>query len=80
MYKRPDLIILDIRGNVDTRVRKALAAEGDYDAIALAYAGLERLGRTDVISEVLDFEDMLPAPGRGRLPCRPATTPPCCKR
>lgn len=67
LYKRPDLIILDIRGNVDTRVRKALAAEGDYDAIALAYAGLERLGRTDVISEVLDFEDMLPAPGQGAI-------------
>ncbi|MFN8449084.1 MAG: hydroxymethylbilane synthase [Anaerolineae bacterium] len=55
LHKRPDLRILDIRGNVDTRVRKALAAEGDYDAIALAYAGLERLGRTDVISEVPDF-------------------------
>ncbi len=66
-HKRPDLTILDIRGNVDTRIRKALADDGEYDAIALACAGLERLGRTDVISEVLAFEDMLPAPGQGAI-------------
>lgn len=67
LNKRPDLTILDIRGNVDTRVRKALAADGDYDAIVLAYAGLQRLGREDVISQVLDFEVMLPAPGQGAI-------------
>lgn len=67
LYKRPDLKMLDIRGNVDTRIRKALDANGDYDAIVLAYAGLERLGYTDVVSQILDFEDMLPAPGQGAI-------------
>lgn len=67
LFKRPDLKIRDIRGNVDTRIRKALAADGDYDAIVLAYAGVERLGRTDIITEVLDFDDMLPAPGQGAI-------------
>lgn len=67
LHKRPDLTILDIRGNVDTRVRKALASDGEYDAIVLAYAGLDRLGHADAISEILDFEDMLPAPGQGAI-------------
>ncbi|MBZ0274744.1 MAG: hydroxymethylbilane synthase, partial [Anaerolineae bacterium] len=60
LHKRPDLQLLDIRGNVDTRIRKALAVDGDYDAIVLAYAGLDRLGFTDVVSQILDFDDMLP--------------------
>jgi hydroxymethylbilane synthase len=67
LHKRPDLKILDIRGNVDTRIRKALAVDGDYDAIMLAYAGLERLDRMAVVTQVLDFEDMLPAPGQGAI-------------
>ncbi len=67
LHKRPDLNMLDMRGNVDTRVRKALDPNGDYDAIVLAYAGLERLGKIDVISEVLNVEDMLPAPGQGAI-------------
>jgi hydroxymethylbilane synthase len=67
LHKRPDLKMLDIRGNVDTRIRKALDVDGDYDAIVLAYAGLERLGYQNVISEVLDFADMLPAPGQGAI-------------
>ncbi|UCH83081.1 MAG: hydroxymethylbilane synthase, partial [Candidatus Latescibacterota bacterium] len=54
-------------GNVDTRIRKALDANGIYDAIVLAYAGLERLGRLDVVAEVLDRDLMLPAPGQGAL-------------
>ncbi|MCQ3932577.1 MAG: hydroxymethylbilane synthase [Chloroflexi bacterium] len=66
-YLRPDLKTIDIRGNVDTRIQKALAEDGDYDAIVLAYAGLERLGRLEVVSEVLDFADMLPAPGQGAI-------------
>jgi hydroxymethylbilane synthase len=64
---RPDLRILDLRGNVDTRVRKALADDSAYDAIVLARAGLERLGHADVISEVIDVEQMLPAPGQGAI-------------
>jgi hydroxymethylbilane synthase len=67
LYQRPDLHIVDIRGNVDTRIRKALAPDGIYDAIVLASAGLERLGQSNVVSDVLSLEDMLPAPGQGAL-------------
>lgn len=64
---RSDLRIEDIRGNVDTRIRKANESGGIYDAIVLAYAGLERLGRLDVVTEVLEYDQMLPAPGQGAL-------------
>lgn len=67
LVRRPDLQLLDIRGNVDTRIRKALAADGPYDAIVLALAGLERLGRADEVSQRLPLDDMLPAPGQGAL-------------
>jgi hydroxymethylbilane synthase len=59
--------MLDIRGNVDTRVRKALDAGGPYDAIVLAQAGIERLGHAAVITEVLPLDLLLPAPGQGAL-------------
>ncbi len=62
---RPDVTILPLRGNVDTRVRKAL--NGDYDAIVLAAAGLRRLDLAGHISELLPFAVMLPAPGQGAL-------------
>lgn len=62
---RPDLNVLDIRGNVDTRLRKL--DEGQYDAIALAVAGLARLGWNDRIAEVLGPPRVLPAPGQGAL-------------
>ncbi|MEM6530344.1 MAG: hydroxymethylbilane synthase [Chloroflexota bacterium] len=64
---RPDLNIIDIRGNVPTRVEKALDPDGPYDAIVLAKAGLERLELAHHISEVLPLEIMLPAPGQGAL-------------
>jgi hydroxymethylbilane synthase len=67
LYIRRDLRILDIRGNVDTRIRKALDEGGAYGAIVLARAGLERLGRLGAVSEVLGFDVMLPAPGQGAL-------------
>jgi hydroxymethylbilane synthase len=69
---RPDLQIRPLRGNVDTRVRKAL--EGQYDAVVLAGAGLVRLGLTEHISQWLPLEVMLPAPGQGALAvqCRAA--------
>jgi len=67
LYHRPDLRLIDIRGNVDTRLRKALDPDGPYDAILLAYAGLERLERTDAISETLALDVLLPAPGQGAL-------------
>lgn len=67
LVRRPDLQMLDIRGNVDTRIRKALAADGPYDAIVLALAGLERLGRADEATQRLPLDEMLPAPGQGAL-------------
>jgi hydroxymethylbilane synthase len=66
-YLRPDLQTADIRGNVPTRIRKALDPNGPYDAIILAYAGLKRLDRLDDISQILPIEKFLPAPGQGAL-------------
>jgi hydroxymethylbilane synthase len=62
---RPDLEILDLNGNVDTRLRKL--AEGDYDAIILAAAGLRRLGREGEIGFRLSTVRMVPAAGQGAL-------------
>jgi hydroxymethylbilane synthase len=62
---RPDLVMLDIRGNVDTRLRKL--DDGQYDAIVLAAAGLTRLGWADRITEMLAPPRVLPAPGQGSL-------------
>ena len=59
------LEIVDIRGNVDTRLGKV--ASGEYDAVVLARAGLARIGRLDEATEVLDPLQMLPAPGQGAL-------------
>ena len=68
--RRPDLNIVGLRGNVDTRLRKLFEpAEGEtrLDAIVIAAAGLNRLGRADVISEYLDPEWMVPAANQGQL-------------
>lgn len=62
---RPDLEIVEFRGNVDTRLRKL--AEGQVEAILLAAAGLERLGKTDWLRERLDPKDFCPAAGQGCL-------------
>ena len=62
---RPDLRVADIRGNVDTRLKKL--QDGAFDAIILACAGLNRLGLQDKISSPIDFSHMLPAPGQGAL-------------
>jgi hydroxymethylbilane synthase len=64
-HVRPDLQVEDVRGNVDTRLRKL--DEGQFDAIVLAQAGLRRLGLAERISWVLPFEVMLPAVGQGAL-------------
>lgn len=61
----PGVKIVDIRGNVDTRLR--LVTEGELDAVVLALAGLRRLGRDGEASEVLPLTVMLPAPGQGAL-------------
>lgn len=60
---RPDLEYAGLRGNIDTRLRKL--AEGGYDAIVIARAGLARLGRLDAVTAILD--EVLPAPAQGAL-------------
>ena len=62
---RPDLTMIDLRGNVNTRLRKL--DEGEYDAIVLAVAGLKRLGFADRIRQVLPQTMVLPAVGQGAL-------------
>jgi hydroxymethylbilane synthase len=67
---RPDLVVEQLRGNVDTRIRRL--REGRFDAILLALAGLSRLGRADEATEALDPRSFVPAPGQGAiaLECR----------
>ena len=62
---RPDLKVEMLRGNIDTRLRRA--ADGDFDAILLAVSGMTRLGVTDHIREKLSLDAFLPAPGQGAL-------------
>jgi hydroxymethylbilane synthase len=62
---RPDLEIEPLRGNVDTRLRKLVS--GDYDAIILAAAGLNRLGKKEFVRQVIPVETMCPAAGQGAL-------------
>ena len=62
---RPDLEIVPLRGNVDTRLRKLEA--GEYDAIILAAAGLYRLGKTELVRQVISADTMCPAAGQGAL-------------
>src|SRR5215471_18450140 len=65
MALRPDLLIHPLRGNVDTRLRKL--ESGEYDAIILAAAGLNRLGKTQLVRQVIPAEVMTPAAGQGAL-------------
>jgi hydroxymethylbilane synthase len=65
LHVRSDLQIADIRGNVDTRIEKL--KRGDYDAIVLAKAGLDRLGLSANITEVLSTDVSLPAAGQGAI-------------
>ena len=62
---RPDLDIHPLRGNVDTRLRKL--EQGEYDAVILASAGLKRLGKTELIKQIIPAEIMCPAAGQGAL-------------
>ncbi|PYI37138.1 hydroxymethylbilane synthase [Arthrobacter psychrolactophilus] len=85
---RPDLTIVDIRGNVDTRLARVPGLPGnpeaapvpgkvaDLDAVVLAASGLGRIDRLDTVTEFLSSEIMLPAPGQGALAleCRTADT------
>jgi hydroxymethylbilane synthase len=65
LFARKDLRMLELRGNVDTRIEKL--KRGDYDAIVLAKAGLDRLGLGANISQVLPHEVSLPAAGQGAI-------------
>ena len=65
LYARRDLRLLELRGNVDTRIEKL--KRGDYDAIVLAKAGLDRLGLSGNISQVLPHDVSLPAAGQGAI-------------
>jgi hydroxymethylbilane synthase len=62
---RPDLEVHPLRGNVDTRLRKLEA--GDYEAVILAAAGLNRLGKTELVKQVIPADEMCPAAGQGAL-------------
>ena len=64
-HHRPDLVVVDVRGNVDTRLRKL--AEGEFDAIVLAAAGVNRLGLAGQVTQLLDADLMLPAVGQGAI-------------
>lgn len=65
LHLRPDLEVVPLRGNVDTRLRKL--REGEFHAIVLASAGLKRLGREDVIRQYIPENNILPAIGQGAL-------------
>jgi hydroxymethylbilane synthase len=71
---RSDLACVPIRGNANTRLAKV--REGEFDAVVLAYAGLARIGHTDLVSEIFEPDDMVPAPGQGALAveCRAENT------
>jgi len=73
LHYRPDLVIENLRGNVDTRIRKL--KDGEFDAIILAYAGLKRLGILDSVRYVTKIDEnlMIPAMGQAALgiECRP---------
>jgi hydroxymethylbilane synthase len=62
---RPDLEFVEMRGNIDTRLRKW--SEGQAEALILASAGLDRLGRTESVHQRFSVEEMCPAPGQGAL-------------
>lgn len=62
---RPDLDVIAVRGNVDTRLSKV--DKGEFDAVVLAEAGLERLGRTDSIGHRFTLQEMVPAPAQAAL-------------
>jgi hydroxymethylbilane synthase len=62
---RPDLRPVPVRGNAGTRLGRITS--GEVDAVVLAYAGLARIGRLDVVTQIFDPDEMLPAPGQGAL-------------
>ena len=71
---RPDLEVVAIRGNIDTRIARARGPQADLDGVILALSGLRRAGRDGVVAQALEPEVMLPAPAQGALAieCREA--------
>lgn len=65
MLLRSDVTCVPIRGNANTRLAKV--RDGELDAVVLAYAGLARIGHTDLVSEIFEPDNMVPAPGQGAL-------------
>jgi hydroxymethylbilane synthase len=65
LLMRPDLRLVPVRGNADTRLAKV--ASGEVDAVVLGYAGLGRIGRLDAVTQVFEPDEMVPAPGQGAL-------------
>lgn len=70
---RPDAEIRELRGNIDTRLRKGLS--GTYDAVILAAAGLRRMGWDDPITALMPVDEFVPAPGQGALAVETRVTP-----
>ena len=62
---RPDLRFVELRGNIDTRLRKL--EQGECDALVLACAGLDRIGRTESVHQRFEIDELTPAPGQGAL-------------
>ena len=65
LLMRPDIRPVPVRGNAGTRLAKVTS--GDLDAVVLAYAGLARIGRLDLVTEIFEPDAMIPAPGQGAL-------------
>lgn len=63
LRRSPELVVQEIHGNVDSRVKKV--QEGEYDALVLAHAGIKRLGLTHLVTEVFSEEHFYPSPGQG---------------
>ncbi len=66
-HMRPDLTVVDLRGNVDTRLKKLLSGDSGIQAIVLAVAGIRRMGLMEKVTEILDQDRMIPAVGQGAL-------------
>jgi hydroxymethylbilane synthase len=64
---RPDLQFGELRGNIETRLERALGPDAKFDAVVVAVAALERLERTDAIAEIMPIESMLPQVGQGAI-------------
>ena len=65
MRRNPELLVQEVHGNVDSRIRKI--KEGEYDALVLAFAGIKRLGLANYVAEIFPEHSFYPAPGQGAI-------------